>query len=250
LSYVERAKSLHARGEVVRAAVVLSQGLRRDPSDADALEWLLHLYVEEVPGPGLEEDLLRALERAPNGGELLGLVSAELEGLECHDKLNALRRRMDVSGIRLPERVSSVRRTPADAAPEPALEAGVQSPETSVPGGRATERWDAFDSPLERAGSVLSDGPPDGSAGGGSVSGPVLTSPSDLGTFDTLPEELRSDYLEPVPVSLEPSTSNRTTLWIALAIAFVLIAVAVVYATVSADVEEPATVWEQGEGSP
>ena len=76
MAFLERAKSMHARGETARAAMILAQGLKREPQDADAVEWLLHLYVEEIPSPGMERELLQILCQQPNGRYLLDVVRA------------------------------------------------------------------------------------------------------------------------------------------------------------------------------
>ena len=61
MTYLERARLLHGKGEIVNAAIVLAEGLKRDRNNADAMEWFVALYVREVPNPGLETDVISVL---------------------------------------------------------------------------------------------------------------------------------------------------------------------------------------------
>jgi hypothetical protein len=90
MAFYHRAKSMYDRGEVVRAATILAEGLKREPGDVESLEWLLHLYVKEIPNPGLEVEMVKILAAQANGRDLLEIVQSELEAAHMLDKLKAL----------------------------------------------------------------------------------------------------------------------------------------------------------------
>lgn len=90
MAFFHRAKSMYDRGEVVRAATILAEGLKREPTNVEALEWLLHLYVKEIPNPGLEIEVIKILAAQGNGLDLLELVQDELEAARLFDKIKAL----------------------------------------------------------------------------------------------------------------------------------------------------------------
>ncbi len=149
MSFLQRAKSMHERGDAVRAAFILAEGLKREPDHGEALEWLLHLYVEELPNPGIERELLHILMAQRNGHELYDIVEAELEELGRHEKLDALHRTAQREGISFdapPPEPPPVARAPL--APEHVEQAELPIPDV---GGPARERWDEFDSPLAHA---------------------------------------------------------------------------------------------------
>lgn len=135
MGYVDRAHSMHGRGDVFAAAVTLASGLKRTPEDEDALDWFLALYLEELPNPGLEREVLQVLALRKDGGERFDFLVAELEHLGREDKIDALELAMDRHRIVLPE---------VQAAPAP-----VATPDGPQEGGPAPERWDQFESPLE-----------------------------------------------------------------------------------------------------
>ena len=148
MGFVDRAKSMHARGDAVRAAVILAQGLKRDPKDAEAVGWLLHLYVEELPNPGIEADLLQVLSMQPNGADLLAIVRAELDELGLHAKRKALDKTLDHTPLQFasgpppgPEPVASV------AAERPASHSASELAQPPAPRGGG-ENWESFDSPF------------------------------------------------------------------------------------------------------
>ena len=137
MGYVDRAHSMHGRGDVFAAAVTLASGLKRAPEDEDALDWFLSLYLEELPNPGLEREVLQVLAQRHDGGERFDFLVAELEHLGREDKIDALELAMDRHRIVLPE----PRMAPPNA-PEPEADAGPEADEEG-------ERWDQFESPLE-----------------------------------------------------------------------------------------------------
>jgi len=92
IGYFERAKLMHERGETFRAVVLLVEGLRRNPDNPDAVEWLLHLYVDELTSEGLELEILQILDAQSNGLELYEIVLNELQNLEKTSKIKALMR--------------------------------------------------------------------------------------------------------------------------------------------------------------
>ncbi len=90
MSFLDRAKNLYSRGQAVRAAVLLAEGLKRNPAEAEALEWLLDLYVRELPASGIEAELIQILANQPNGRVLYEVVENALESSGAYDKLKAL----------------------------------------------------------------------------------------------------------------------------------------------------------------
>lgn len=239
MGFVERAKSMHARGEAVRASVILAQGLKRDPSDVEAVEWLLHMYVDELPTPGIEKDVLQVLERQPNGAYLLDLVRAELEEVGGYEKLHALDKTLAQGRFVLRDTPEPEPVAPAPvAAPEPVAPAPAPEPPPTGPRG---ENWDAFDSPFE--------GEPSGMIPAATSSEPpAVADESDqvvLGTLDTLPDHLKAEYLpeEPAP------TSGRGGVWIIALAAIALGALIVAYFVTAGDEAETATPAWADEGS-
>jgi hypothetical protein len=92
MDYYDRAKSAYNRQDIVRAAVILAEGLIRDPSNDEGVGWLLRVYVEDLRGPGLERELLRVMSKQRNGHDLYRVVCAELRELEQFEKLEALQK--------------------------------------------------------------------------------------------------------------------------------------------------------------
>jgi len=133
MTYLERARLLHGKGEIVNAAIVLAEGLKRDRNNADAMEWFVSLYVREVPNPGLETDVISVLAVQDNAANLLSLIESDLISAGAESKLSALRkaRSRDPQFSGAAQAVST-----SEAAPEPAA-------------APAAEYWDAFASPLE-----------------------------------------------------------------------------------------------------
>jgi hypothetical protein len=133
MTYLDRARLLHGKGETVNAANVLAEGLKRDRNNADAMEWFVSLYVNEVPNPGLETDVIAVLAVQDNAANLLSLIESDLISAGAESKLSALRK----ARSRDPQLSGAA---PAVAAPE-AAPAPAAAP--------AAEYWDAFASPLE-----------------------------------------------------------------------------------------------------
>jgi hypothetical protein len=145
MSFFDRAKNLYNRGEAVRAAVLLAEGLKRNPGEADALEWLLDLYVRELPTSGIESELIQILANQPNGRVLYEVVENALETSGAYDKLKALddcRRRAGV----LPE-VDDSQPAASPAAPQ---SAGPTAASDVPPGADGPGRPDA-DPPSDSA---------------------------------------------------------------------------------------------------
>ncbi|MFT6400255.1 MAG: hypothetical protein ACJAYU_005026 [Bradymonadia bacterium] len=270
MGFVDRAKSMHARGDVVRAAVILAQGLKREPRDSEAVGWLLHLYVEELPNPGIEADLLQVLSFQPNGADLLAIVRAELNELGSGDKLKAIDKSLDHSPMQFPSSGPPPPEPPFEphsaAAPheeesnqaEPRSEF-VQQPSTA-PGG---ENWSSFDSPFDHTGRVKvapaeieQETAPANPIG---VVAPRLEAPErqpqvadrelsasidlalsqPLGAIDDLPESLKREYLG--AESASPS-STRPMVWAIIAgLALLCVAALLAYASNSSDEVPPET---------
>lgn len=216
MSFLRRAKSMHERGDAVRAAIILTEGLKRDPSDGEALEWLLHLYVEELPNPGIEAELVRILAAQPNGSELYRIVESELGELGHGAKLKALERvggreavlpKVELPAHELPEEPASP--APHTPAASPAVEP-IAAPQRQ-PGADDDESWDSFDNPIEarrrtgRSTAVASDeAGQDETRGEREHHGDASESP-----WDDRPAELTFDD-EPWD---EPTTQSQTNLW-------------------------------------
>lgn len=243
MSYFERAKSMHARGDAVRTAVILAQGLKRDPSDAEAVEWLLHLYVEEVPNTGLEDAILQVLARLPNGADLLDIVRGELDEVGAGDKLRALDKTLEHSGIRF--------HAPPDPAHVSGASAGVADatePASAVEHAAGTgENWDAFDNPF--ADAARTNGATGARSTGAHADAGHLSHP--LGTLDTLPEALRSEYLQETPLPSKPSRSQHGVWLLIAAVAAVIVGAIAAYSIAAggSDEVEPARTWaDDGSG--
>ncbi len=270
---------MHARGDVVRASVILAQGLKRAPGDIEAVEWLLHMYVEELPNPGIEPDLLVVLSKQPNGADLLALVQAELSNLGATDKLRALDKVLDITPIRfasespVPERIPTYEDADAPAGSEydpryahgePAHHAdahgyqveahayeGEPHPDayaeaeprrvSHAPEVRpAAENWDAFDSPFES--DARSNEPVEEEP---DVPPEVLDS-SVLGTLDTLPEHLRAEYAPELGAVEPPDT--RPIWFVAIAAVAIVVLLGLYSMARMNNDEVVAPNWEQ-EGS-
>ena len=90
MPFTVRAEALLKRGEAVRAAVVLSEGIKRNPSNKEALHCFLQIYVEELEQTGLEQSLVQVLDTQPNGDELFSLVCSELKERQQFSRLKFL----------------------------------------------------------------------------------------------------------------------------------------------------------------
>jgi len=210
MSFLRRAKSMHERGDAVRASIILAEGLKRDPSDGEALEWLLHLYVEELPNPGIEGELIRILAAQPNGSELYRIVESELTELGHGAKLKALERVGGRDAVDVQVEAPAPEPTPDPVpavATEPGGHASMDTPEPIPPSSDAPEgeSWDGFDNPIEarrRTGRSVAVADEDGNAS---------TGPSDGSErpWDDRPAELAFDD-EPWD---EPTSSANTNVW-------------------------------------
>lgn len=143
---------MHSRGDAVRAAVILAQGLKREPTDVEAVGWLLHLYVEELPNPGIEADLLQVLALQPNGADLLAIVRAELDELALDEKSRALEKTLEHTPLAFhsappAEPPSPTTEAPAERPPSPSSELHEPAPSAN------RENWDSFDSPFDQLSS-------------------------------------------------------------------------------------------------
>jgi hypothetical protein len=234
MTYLERAKLMHGRGDAVRAAYILAEGLRRDPRNAEALEWLLHLYVEEVPQPGMENDVLLILDRQPNGRELLAIVEAELRELRHEAKLLAIRKVQARDGLvtgAQPKVVPEPEPPPAPPA------APSRSGRDEAP--RPVEHWDRFNSPLHQGG----DG--EGVPAHGDDEPPRPRTAA--GRFAEPMEPIDDDYGE----LMDDSTRSRIRrrMWIRAGVSFVVLVIAAVLLFTVFAPPRPAGVGGPGAGS-
>lgn len=263
MGYVDRAKSMYARGDSVRAANILAQGLKRDPSDVEAVEWLLHLYVEEVPNPGMEAEVLQVLAGQRNGGELLEIVEAELAELGAADKLKAIDKVRQLQGIRFPSTApvaapgpEPARPAPSPEAPRPTDSRRAVDPPRSELGSSGSQRvpvptgenWEAFDNPYE--GEQVSGGFPAARSEPSGDPDDWRTQP--LGTLDTLPDDLRAEYLNDDPLPSErPLRDPRRNIALVAVVAAIVVAAIALYSSSRERVEPtPDNTWaEEGSGT-
>ena len=99
MSYLQRAQSMHERGEFVRAAILLADGLRRSPGDEEALQQLLDVYLRDISTPGIEKEILQALERQPDGLDLYDLIERQLDAAGDLRRIEALRKTREYLGV-------------------------------------------------------------------------------------------------------------------------------------------------------
>ena len=92
MAFMDRARSLYQRGDAVRAAFVLAEGIKRNPHNEEAVHRFLQIYVEDLEQPGLEQELVRVVKLQPNASELLELVCAELRSRQQFSRLTFLNR--------------------------------------------------------------------------------------------------------------------------------------------------------------
>ncbi len=86
MSFYNRAQKAYDRGDIVRAVVMLIEGLKRSPDHAEALDMLLRLYGIEVDGMGLEPDVIKILELQPDANDLLSVLVDNARGCG-HDRV-------------------------------------------------------------------------------------------------------------------------------------------------------------------
>ena len=140
MTFYDRAKNAYSRGDTVRAAFVLAEGLKRTPEHAEALEWLMELYVKELRTTGIEGELIEILSTQANGRVLYEVLENELEEAEAYQKLKALDDARRNAGA-LPE-PSTTASEPATTAPAPVDVADVlRAPERN----RQDDDWASFD---------------------------------------------------------------------------------------------------------
>lgn len=135
MTYLDRARLLHGKGETVNAAIVLAEGLKRDRNNADAMEWFISLYVREVANPGLETDVIAVLAVQENAANLLSLIESDLINAGADAKLAALRKARS--------------RDPQLSGAVPAVQQADTTPTEAAAPAPAAEYWEAFASPLE-----------------------------------------------------------------------------------------------------
>lgn len=112
---------MYERGDAASAAFMFANGLLRDADNEEALNWLLMLYVEKIPKPGMEREVLKVLERQPDGFELFELIETRLAEQGAADKIDALWQMRERTGY-LRERAS------AAVVPPPIEPAGEDGP--------------------------------------------------------------------------------------------------------------------------
>ena len=230
MNFVERAQSLYEQEKTFEACITLANGLKMNPQEEGALDWFLQMYCEEIPRPGLESDVLRILQKRLDGADRFENLCAELEHLGAAEKYDALFDVVERKGIRF--------RVPTG--PHAALAAsGASAPVGSVAEEQAdgAERWDRFSNPLDedaRRASPEERLPAEVSAPStedtpeSPEESAEVNSPSEgfqLGTMDTLPDELRAQY---APTS-QPSAVKPKQNWAAVGAAVLIVIAALAY---------------------
>lgn len=112
MAFMDRARAFYQRGDAVRAAFVLAEGVKRHPHHEEGLHQFLRIYVEDLERTGLEQEVIRVLGTQPNGDELLDIVVTELRSRSQFDRVTALER---VSNLR--DRAAEARERLAPTAP-------------------------------------------------------------------------------------------------------------------------------------
>ena len=82
MDFCRRAQNALERDDPARGLMILVRGLRGEPEHEDGLDLLLFIYTRHIGQPGLEAELLRALEFHPQQGVMLRLVIDELRQLD------------------------------------------------------------------------------------------------------------------------------------------------------------------------
>lgn len=244
MDYFARAKSLRARGEIVSAVTTLASALTRHPDDADGVEWLLHLYVEEVPSVGLESAFLRVLATQDNGLELLEVVQAELAEIGANDKLAAIRKTIALEELRFPS-------LPPAPSPGPQVvrtdDAVVEIEEAAASGSsQATEDWSAFQDPRDEDDDAFADAPQVERAA------PRPSAPRAAVREADISEDLRREFSAELPAidPPKPPSAPGSGMMIAVGAAVLLVLAVAAWALGGGDesAEEPPEWAEEGSG--
>lgn len=218
--FLERAKRIYHKGDVVSSAFVLAEGLKREPSNAEALEWLMHLYVREMPRPGIERDLLKILHQQPNGGLLLSKIRARLHDATASAKLDALARVVATDGEPVDSAVGPAPPAELDAAP-PGLPDDRPLLRTPVPGPilpPPAEDWSAFANPLDGGSSPRVTG----TARSVDAPGPRV----DPGALPTVRLDLAADDTFEVEASASTAGQGRgRTVWVVVVLVVLVVGV-------------------------
>lgn len=153
MAYLERARTFLEKGDRIRAAVTIIEGLRKDPGNDEALDELIRVYVDELPGPGLERDLVEVLQLRDDAGTRLAFIEHALEGESGEAKASALSTLFSKSP-RPRDRSKRAPVEPVEATPEP----------TPVDEATSGEPRDAFERseptlPMPTAEETLHDRP-------------------------------------------------------------------------------------------
>lgn len=113
--------------------MLVIQGLRRHPDNAEAVDTLLHWYGVEVPRPGLEKDVIDALKLQPDADDLMSTMVDNLRHLGHGSIASSLMEHGKLAGLRYvpapPETTSSGGESTASKAPHEQ-----SSVDRSVPG--------------------------------------------------------------------------------------------------------------------
>lgn len=255
MNFVERAHSLYEQQKTFEACITLSNGLKHHPHEEDALDWFLRMYCEEIPRPGLEADVLRILQKRADGADRFENLCAELEHLGAEEKYEALFDAVERHGIRFrrptgPSSAIASGEAPLSSAPAGAggetSDASGAAPALPGPASSGTsERWDRFSSPLDEADAAVPDAAPaatpEPEQAEDVAAEPTPETPAEgserfeLGTMDTLPEELRAQY---APTGRLPATKPKPN-WTAIVVASVIVVGAFAFYVWGANTQEP-----------
>jgi hypothetical protein len=256
MAFYHRAKSMYDRGEVVRAATILAEGLKREPGDVESLEWLLHLYVKEIPNPGLEVEMVKILAAQANGRDLLEIVQSELEAANMSDKIRAL------DNVRRREGVLMDPPTPVHRPAAPVTSAPLNRPsptgeEDEDEQDKVEESWQSFSDPTDEIAQVQARTPAPRTA---PIPSPVSSGESDAprpastrSTRPLPPLDDPSDELDDSDDDVGRTDAQRPVLtWVIVGVATALLVLALVMALMRGSETTdtaPAGTTEESEGS-
>ncbi len=143
MGFFERAAAAQRVGDHARAFIVLSAGLKRQPDHQDALDELVHLYIHDIPNPGMERDLLAVLDVQVTGLDTFDVIVAELQEAGDHHKIRALEEVRDRGGF--------LSNPPVEEPPPPLVAKPLVSRRASL----QEELWESFSDPNQAPAEVI-----------------------------------------------------------------------------------------------
>lgn len=99
MSFISRAEAMVERGEHFRALMHLLSGIRKDPSQRHALDLAVDLYIGSISVPGVERDLLLALDVVPDGIDIYEFIEGHLNNDTHRERYIALKEIRERDGL-------------------------------------------------------------------------------------------------------------------------------------------------------